>query len=432
MQAKNWEELGVRLPDILVPKRRDSLTKWCVIACDQYTSDRQYWSDVECEIGDEPSTLNAILPEVYLNDKGVDARIACIGQSMDEMLSGGVLETLPPGLVLVERTFCCHDRTRTGLLMALDLERYDYEKGTKTLIRATEGTIPSRIPPRLRIREKAKMEFPHIMVLIDDPDRSVIEPLKQQKQGLKMIYNSDLGFSLGHVTGHYINAEQAEPVRVALSRLMDGLDQPATGDPMLFAMGDGNHSFATARAHWQNVRQTLTRAERETHPARFAMCEVVNIHDEGLVFEAIHRIVFHAGLWEDFLSVCREAGKDGIRASWNYMEGAQCVKVVHKAQHSTLYLLDDSGAIAAGTVDRLLQQLNKRIPKAEVDYIHGEDELVSLCQDGDNIGVLLPALSKSQLFDQVSEYGPLPRKAFSMGEADEKRCYLEGRIIARL
>lgn len=427
MHVKNWEELGVGLPNILVPRQRDTLTKWCVIACDQYTSDRAYWAQAERCIGDAPSTLNAILPEVYLNDADVDARIMRIGQNIDEMIAGDVFQTLPPGMMLVERTFCCHDRKRTGLLMALDLERYDYQKDAKTLIRATEGTIPSRIPPRLRIRAGAKMEFPHIMVLIDDPEFQVIEPLKQQD--LLKMYDSDLGFSLGHITGHFVNARQAEGVRRALSKLINELDKPQGGDPMLFAMGDGNHSFATARAHWLNVRKTLSEAERQTHPARFALCEVVNIHDEGLCFEAIHRVVFHAGNWEDFLRVCREAKAAGILATMDRVEGARCVDVVHGGKRETLYLVDDSGAIAAGSVDALIQALQSRVPSAEVDYIHGEEETVTLSERADNIGFILPALSKSRLFAQVSAHGPLPRKAFSMGEADEKRCYLEGRLI---
>ncbi len=430
MQGKDWNELGVSLPKLVLPKERDSLLKWCVIACDQYTSDRAYWTNVEKTVGDAPSTLNAILPEVYLGDDDVSARIGRICESMKSMMDNGILEELPPGLMLIERTFCSHGRTRTGLLMALDLERYDYAPDAKTLIRATEGTIPSRIPPRLRIRENATLEFPHIMVLIDDKSHSVMRPLVEQKELFQEAYDSDLGFSMGHIVGYHISAKQAEPVRIALSNLLDSLDKPDNGDPMLFAMGDGNHSFATAKALWQRTREALTEEERKDHPARFALCEIVNIHDQGLEFEAIHRVAFNAP-WDAFVEVCQNAQKDGITVSFEPIEGAVKIDVFHAGEKKPLYLVDASGDIAPGTVDKLLSALKQRAETLEVDYIHGEEETVSFCKEND-IGFLLPVIQKSQLFSQVSQYGPLPRKAFSMGEADEKRCYLEGRKIKQV
>ncbi len=427
MQEKNWMELGVSLPNLLLPKQRESLLKWCVIACDQYTSDRAYWKNVEQTVGDAPSTLKVVLPEVYLNDADIEQRIQNICASMQSMLQNGIFEELPPGMLLVERTFCCHDRTRTGLLMALDLERYNYAPDAKTLIRATEGTIPSRIPPRLKIRRNASMEFPHIMVLIDDPTHSVIKPLADQKELFQQVYDSDLGFGMGHIVGYHIDQRQSESVRIALSKLCDALEKPENGDPMLFAMGDGNHSFATAKALWQQIRETLSEEQRQTHPARFALCEVVNIHDEGLAFEAIHRVAFHAP-WDAFVSVCKQADKEGIIASFEPVLDAAQIQVVHQGVKKPLYLSDSSGDIAAGTVDKLLSMLQKLALEAEVDYIHGEAETVALSH-GDTIGFLLNVIEKGQLFPQVSLHGPLPRKAFSMGEADEKRCYLEGRII---
>jgi hypothetical protein len=313
--------------------------------------------------------------------------------------------------------------------MALDLDRYDYTPGSQTLIRATEGTIAPRIPPRLRIRENAELEFPHIMVLIDDKKRSVIEPLSQQKSSFTKIYDSDLGFGLGHIAGYAIDKAQAESVRASLSVLLDAQQSPKSGDPMLFAMGDGNHSFATAKALWQRIRETLTEQERKSHPARYALCEVVNIHDEGIKFEAIHRVAFNAS-WEAFEQACADMIKDGVVASFEPKDGAVRVDVVYQGKKRPLYLIDETYDIAPGSVDKLLARLSVKVAALEVDYIHGDAEIMALCREN-NIGFLLPALSKSDLFDQVSRHGPLPRKAFSMGEADEKRCYLEGRIITR-
>ena len=430
MQGKEWNELGVALPRLVLPKQRDSLEKWCVIACDQYTSDRAYWKEVERTVADAPSTLRVILPEVYLGDEDVSVRIERICESMKAMMDNGVLEELPPGLMLIERTFCGHSRTRTGLLMALDLERYDYSNGAKTLIRATEGTIASRIPPRLRIRENASLEFPHIMVLIDDKAHSVIRPLLMHKQEYQKAYDSDLGFSMGHIAGYHIDEKQAEQVRIALSNLLASLDKPEDGDPMLFAMGDGNHSFATAKALWQNIRETLTSEQRQNHPARYALCEIVNVHDEGLAFEAIHRVAFNAP-WDAFLRICQGAQEQGIAVSFEPFDGAVRIEAIHAGQRSPMFLRDAKGDIAPGIVDKLLAMLHEREKTLEVDYIHGEEETLSFCK-GNDIGFLLPVIEKSRLFDQVSRYGPLPRKAFSMGEADEKRCYLEGRTIKRV
>jgi hypothetical protein len=431
MQRKSWMELGVCLPMLLLPKNRSSLEKWCVIACDQYTSDRNYWERVRQEVGDAPSTLSMILPEAYLQDKDLEKRVDNVCESMERMLHSCELEVLPRGFMLVERTFSGSGKTRTGLLMALDLERYDYAPEAKTLIRATEETIPARIPPRLKIRERAILEFPHILVLINDAERGVIEPIAKEKQKLTKAYDSDLAFSLGHVRGYHIDEQQAESVRLALSRLYDELEKQDAGAPMLFAMGDGNHSFATAKALWTKVRETLTEADRLSHPARFALCEVVNVHDEGIAFEAIHRVAFHAG-WEDFADVCRLVAARGIRASFEAFDGAARIEIVSEGVRRPLYIADDSGTIAAGTVDRMLEMLQEKSPAVQVDYIHGEAETTTLCVGGDSIGFMLPAIEKSQLFAQVSRHGPLPRKAFSMGEADEKRCYLEGRAITEV
>ena len=429
MPERSFAELGVALPQILLPKDRASLRKWCVIACDQYTSDRAYWARVEQAIGQAPSTYHMVLPEVYLQDDDVDVRAQRAADAMQCALDHGVLEALAPGFVLVRRHFTCHSRCRTGLVMALDLEQYDYRPDSTSLIRATEGTIPARIPPRLRIRRRAKLELPHIMVLIDDPDCTVIEPLAAQRQSLCKLYDSELDFALGHIEGYFVPQAQAEAVRQALNALYDRLQAQQGEHPMLFAMGDGNHSFATAKAHWDEVKQTLSPAQRAHHPARYALCEVVNLHDEGLAFEAIHRVLFHAGGLNAVDRACQSLRSQGVQVSDTPQPGAQAITLVCDGQSRTLYITGRLSFVESGTADAIIDAICAFTPQAEVDYIHGEAEARALCQSGGHVGFLLPALQKADLFDLVSQHGPLPRKAFSMGEADEKRCYLEARSI---
>lgn len=429
MPDRSFAALGVALPQILLPKDRVSLRKWCVVACDQYTSDRAYWARVEQAVGHTPSTFQMVLPEVYLQDDNVDTRAQHAADAMQHALSDGVFEALPPGFVLVQRHFTCHGRCRTGLVMALDLEQYDHRPDATSLIRATEGTIAARIPPRLRIRRRAKLELPHIMVLIDDPDRTVIEPLASHRQALPKLYDSDLGFGLGHIQGYFVSEAQAQYVRQALSALYDRQVRAQGQHPMLFAMGDGNHSFATAKAHWEEIKQTLPPQEQAVHPARYALCEVVNIHDEGLAFEAIHRVLFRAGGWETVANACQSLQSRGVHVSATPLPGAQAIELVCDGQSRILYVTGSPSFVESGTADVLIDALCALSPEAEVDYIHGETEARALCQSGGHVGFLVPALHKADLLPLVSQNGPLPRKAFSMGEADEKRCYLEARLI---
>lgn len=420
MADYTWAQLGVALPTMYVPKQRESLEKWCVIACDQYTSDPAYWEQVEQAIGDAPSTRRMVLPEVYLEADDVDERIAATADVMHAYMHN-VLEPVGPGMILIQRTFANHSLTRTGLLMALDLERYDYAPDAKTLIRASEGTIPSRIPPRLKIRRNAPLELPHIMVLLDDPAHTVIEPLVVQKERLTKLYDSKLGFGMGAITGYFLAPEQLESVRSALGALWQGPLEDGRGDHMLFAMGDGNHSLATAKAYWEEIKPTLSEAERQTHPARFALCEVVNLHDEGIVFEPIHRVVFGCDA-QDVQAAIEALGMMGEQGPIHRMRivcGGQTFDCAVPARSS----------VESGTADVVIAEMLRRCPHASVDYIHGEAETRSLAEKGRNVGFLLPVLQKGDLFPIVAQTGPLPRKAFSMGEADEKRCYLEARAI---
>lgn len=285
------ETLGLKIPHIYLPKNTRALDTWCVIACDQYTSDPAYWENVERTVGDQPSTLKMVLPEVYLGTEKQQARVEETYRTMQRYLDSGILRELPCGCILTQRTLPDGKRVRTGLVISMDLERYSYESDAKTLVRVTEGTIPARIPPRLAIREKASLELPHIMVLFDDPERTVLEPLAEAHASFETVYDADLGFGMGHIAGYFVPESKMGGVQKALSALYDALPK-GEGDPMLYAMGDGNHSFATAKAHWENIKKTLTPEQQATHPARFALCELVNIHDDSLLFEPIHRALF--------------------------------------------------------------------------------------------------------------------------------------------
>ncbi len=268
MEERYQNNVAVQVPRVLLPKKGTNYHKWAVVACDQFTSQPEYWEEAKRIVGKAPSTLELILPEAYLEKPGEKERIAAIKASMRAYLDEGILEEKPQGFVLVTRTV--EGNTRTGLVMALDLEAYDYQKGSTTPIRATEGTIVSRIPPRLKIREGAPIELPHILVLIDDPDRTVIEPLALKKAKLHKLYDTDLMQDGGHITGHLVDAEDdILGVLGALEQLKDAEKFRAKyGDhaPLLFAMGDGNHSFATAKAYWEKVKETLPRANARIIP----------------------------------------------------------------------------------------------------------------------------------------------------------------------
>ncbi|MBQ9988228.1 MAG: DUF1015 domain-containing protein [Clostridia bacterium] len=424
---RSFAQLGVRFPSLLVPRSRHSLEKWCVIACDQYTSDLDYWQAADAAVGSSPSALRLVLPEVYLKSADLENRLSSCAEAMHRYLNDGVLEALPEGFMLVQRRFAS-GQVRTGLVVALDLERYSYDHADKTLIRSTEDTIPDRIPPRLKIRAHAPLELPHIMVLIDDPNHTVIDPLVSAD--LATVYDSDLAFNMGHITGRFVPPEQAGGVLCALNALYDAMPAPEGGDPMLFAMGDGNHSFATARAHWHNVRSTLTEAERLDHPARFALCELVNIHDPGLAFEAIHRVVFNSGGTE---AVSRALERLGIPAVFHDETApGQQIRLICAGRETLLTLPKPPCAVDAGSVDVIIAEMIKADAQATVDYIHGEAEVRRYGAQAGNIGFLLQGVTKSALFPTVGAFGPLPRKAFSMGSADEKRCYLEARAIDRI
>lgn len=429
--------VGVLVPEILLPPQGTDMYKWAVVACDQFTSQKEYWEEARRIIGDAPSTLDLILPEAWLGAQDEQERIARIKEKMQEYLHNGTLVKQPQGFVLVERTAA--GNTRHGLVMALDLEKYDYSKGSGTLIRATEGTIVERIPPRLRIREGAAVELPHILVLIDDPEETVIEPLTAQAEKLPLLYDTDLMLGGGHISGRLVSGEkEIMGVLEALTALSDkaAFEKKYGSKPvLLFAMGDGNHSLATAKANWEKIKATLPEEQREDHPARYALIELNNVHDKGIVFEAIHRNVFGIPgekLVEALLQKLREQnGGAEIGPEQAPAGGEKHVIPFYYGDKSGAFIVTEPAAqLAVGTLQNAIDAVLKELG-GEVDYIHGIDVVKELAQKPDTTGFLLPDMEKSELFPTVVYDGALPRKTFSMGEAAEKRYYMEARLLEK-
>jgi hypothetical protein len=432
-------KIGVLVPNVMLPPKGTDFSKWAVVACDQFTSQPEYWEAARKFIGDAPTTLDLFLPEAYLGKDGEAERIATIRKNMREYMAKGILETKPQGFVLVKRSVA--GNTRWGLVMALDLECYDYNKGATTLIRATEGTIVERIPPRLRIREGAPLELPHILVLIDDPKRTVIEPLAAKTEALDKLYDTDLMLDGGHITGWLVDG--ANDIQGAIDAMEVLTDADAFhakyGDhaPLLFAMGDGNHSFATAKANWEKVKATLTPEEQKDHPARYALVEVENVHDDGIVFEPIHRVLFGIGGMEGaekLLEKLKAQNGDAKIVLSDDMPKASGGEV-HTIPFCTgktfgAFVVEKPAAqLAVGTLQNAIDALLKETEGAEVDYIHGEAALRALVNRPDTLGLMPRAFDKAELFGYIRRFGVLPRKTFSMGEATEKRYYMEARRI---
>lgn len=445
-----FDKIALQVPNILLPGKGVDFKRWAVIACDQYTSDKDYWKQLEDAVGDAPSTLKLIFPEVYLEEPDGDARIAAINNSMQQYLDQGILEDQGPGFILVDRQ-TAEVPSRKGLMVALDLEAYDYNQGASSLIRATEGTILDRLPPRIRVRKNAPIELPHIMVLIDDPGQTVIEPLFERN--LKVAYDVELCCNGGRVRGWHVDAEQdIADVTTALGRLAEPEAfarryQVQGESTMLYAMGDGNHSFATAKAIWEELKQTA--ADREAimdHPARYALIELVNIHDAGLEFEAIHRVLFAcdpehllAAMTDFFadqggltLHRCVDMVELAARQACESRDGRHLIPFVDAKGPGLLIVDRPHFHLAVATLQTFLDQYLEKNAGVRIDYIHGEEPVTRLGSQPGNIGFYLPAISKHDLFKTIILDGALPRKTFSMGEADEKRFYLECRRITNV
>ncbi len=441
---RRYESAGIAVSEVLLPKAGTTLEKWAVVACDQYTSQPEYWQQVGRLVGDAPSTLRMIYPEVYLGDRDRDQRIAGIRESMSRYLDQGVLEPRD-GIVYVERQ--TGNRVRKGLVLCVDLEAYDYTKGSASLIRATEGTILDRLPPRVAIREGAPLELPHIMVLIDDPDDTVIGQLSTRRDKLEPLYDFELMKGSGRVAGYLVGDRALEQQLVAaLEQLADpaafsaryGLDRERP--VLLHAMGDGNHSLATAKAIWEEIKQNAGDAQAVLDsPARHALVELVNVHDPALSFEPIHRVLFNVELdlvgelravFGPRLTAREVSSLDEMTAEVDeQVPGRHRFGVVHRSAFAVIEVAEPEANLAAGTLQGFLDGFLAGGGAKEVDYVHGTDAVVSLAHQAGNIGLYLPAMSKQELFKTVILDGALPRKTFSMGEAHEKRFYIECRRL---
>jgi hypothetical protein len=434
---RTYSDIGIQIGEIQLPRPGLDLSKWAVIACDQFTSEPEYWRQAEEIVGAAPSTLNLILPEVYLDAPGEAERIQRTQANMRAYLEQGIFQT-HDGLILVERQ--AEGRTRRGLILALDLECYDFTKGSQTLIRATEGTILERIPPRVRIREGALLELPHILVLIDDPRRSVIEPLAARKHDLALLYDTDLMLGSGHVSARAVDPSGEEQAVAALRALASPAAFQArygVADDhgvLLFAMGDGNHSLATAKTIWEKIKPTAG----PNHPARYALVEIENVHDEGLVFEPIHRVVFD--VQEDLRAALERhcgavdltpvSADEMVRQVNAHSGPGQAVGLVTPQGCAVLTFQRPASNLPVGTLQAFLDAWLKEGKAAKIDYVHGSDVVLRLGAQPRNAGFYLPGMAKDDLFKTVILDGALPRKTFSMGEAREKRFYLEARRIA--
>lgn len=388
--------------NILLPK--GGFEKWAVIACDQYTSEPGYWKNTEEFVGDAPSALNIVFPEVYLS-RDNSAKIAEINANMKKYLDGGIFNTYEDTFVYVKRRLA-DGKVRRGVVGLIDLENYSCEKNSRTLIRATEETVAERIPPRVEIRKDAPMELPHIMLLINDPDKTVIEPLDNETA--PTLYDFDLMQNGGHIKGVAIKGKAAEELQNRLTGLADRGD-----DPMLFAVGDGNHSLATAKECYRL---------NKTENSRYALVEIVNIHDSSLDFEPIYRLLFGVDPEEVINGFVDSLGGE---YTGDDAQSFTCVYGENERQIS----VKPTAKLAVGTLQSYLDKYLKQNPNARIDYIHGKESLCELANAPNALGFIFDGMRKDELFPAVLQDGSLPRKTFSMGCADDKRFYLEGRRL---
>lgn len=421
-----YAKLGMKPADILLPRDAD-MSKWAVVACDQFTSQPEYWEEADRVVGDAPSTLRLILPESKLNDANVEEHIADINRSMEDYLARDIFKTCPDAVIYIQRTQS-DGKVRHGLVAAVDLEQYDYTPGSGSLIRATEGTVLERIPPRVRVRKDAPIELPHVMLLIDDPDKTCVEPITAAVDTMEQVYDFDLMLRGGHLKGWLLTEGQKDALASALAAMASseameekyGLKGVA---PLLFAVGDGNHSLATAKTCYENLKKVTPESQWADLPARYALVEIENLHDDALQFEAIHRVVF---------GVYPAKFMEAFKAFYpNAQEGkgeGHVIEVVWAGHDGFITVPDPKVQLPVGTLQNFLDAYLKE-NGGEVDYIHGDDVTRDLGSKEGNMGFLLPAMGKDQLFKTVIADGVLPRKTFSMGHAEDKRYYVEGRKI---
>lgn len=405
--------------DILLPKlSAQGMEKWSVVACDQYTSEPEYWQRAEQIVGTAPSALRLILPEVWLECGGREERIAAINAEMRRYLNEGLFTEHKDCYILTERTQA-DGRVRMGLVGVIDLEQYDYHKGSTSQVRATEATVASRIPPRVEIRRDAPLELPHIMILIDDPEKTVIEPLEADFTAMDKVYDFELMCGGGHLRGAVLDGSNAARVTAALDALYEkAKQQSADGSVLLYAMGDGNHSLATAKECYEQKKRE---GSPDASLARYALAEVVNLHSPALEFEAIHRVVTETDAAALMSAMTKALGLV-------IGEAEQSFTVICNGKEERFGITRPRSNITVGSLQSFLDEY-LAANAGKIDYIHGEDVVNTLCRAENSIGFLLPAMRKDELFPTVVADGALPRKTFSMGHAHDKRFYCELRKI---
>ncbi len=423
LEEKNLNTTAFHNADILIPENVD-MKKWSVIACDQYTSEPEYWNEVYNKVGDAPSTLNLILPEIFLENDDVSERIENIHDSMNKYISEGIFREYKNAMVYVERVQS-NGIIRRGIVGAIDLEKYDFSKGSSSEVRATEATVIERIPPRIKVRQGAGLELPHIMILIDDPENTVIEPLANQD--LQKLYDFELMQNGGSIKGYLVDTETQQKIDSALCELADiekfnnkyGLENAPL---LLYAMGDGNHSLATAKEFYEQLKKSNPDMNFSGHPARYALAEIVNLHSDALKFEAIHRLVYDVDC-DKLISEMSTALELSETA-----ESDQYIIMSCNGIEKKFYINNKTSNLSVGSLQNFLDGYIKS-NGGKIDYIHGTETVKNLAEKHNGIGFILPDMDKSQLFPTVIKDGALPRKTFSMGHAEDKRFYIEARKI---
>lgn len=414
--------------DILLPKKSTDAYKWSVIACDQYTSEPEYWDSVYETVGDAPSTLNLILPELFLEQDGVSERISTIHSAMDDYVSKELFDEYKNAMIYVER-IQGNGILRQGIVGAIDLEKYDFSKGSNSEVRATEATVIERIPPRIKVRQGAPLELPHIMILIDDPDCTVIEPLAEKAASMEKLYDTELMQGGGSIKGYLADSAEQERIDSALTALSDPAvfaekynmaDTPV----LLYAMGDGNHSLATAKEFYEQLKKANPDKDLSDHPARFALAEIVNLHSDALKFEAIHRLVYDVDCDDLMASLTEALGLSEDKESDQYVICCCC------GTEKKMWIHNKTSNLSVGSLQNFLDGYIKE-NNGKIDYIHGADTVKQLAEKHNGAGFILPDMDKSQLFPTVIKDGALPRKTFSMGHAEDKRFYMEARRITK-
>ncbi len=405
--------------DILIPNETIDMSRWAVIACDQYTSEPEYWCETEKNVGDFPSALNLILPEIYLESDNVAQRTENIHSTMDKYLNDGIFTEYKNAMIYVERVQS-NGIVRKGLIGAIDLEEYDFNKGSTSQVRATEATVIERIPPRIKVRQGASLELPHIMILIDDPNFTVIEGV--DKSAMTKLYETELMQNGGSISGYLVPETEQERIDKALSALPETFRAEYGDTPvLLYAMGDGNHSLATAKEFYEQLKRENPDKDFSNHPARYALAEIVNLHSEALKFEAIYRLVYDVDC-DKLISELSE----NLSLSGNPAE--QWVEIVRNGKARKLYIHNATSNLSVGSLQNFLDGYIRE-NGGKIDYIHGIENVRALAEKHNGIAFILPDMDKSQLFPTVIKDGALPRKTFSMGHADDKRFYIEARKI---